>query len=85
MGTKAILEAFPDVPEPAIVIYIRRRIIELPIQLRKARVYRVSSRARESAAAAAVDVWRQMNIWPEIIHRESQDDVSLYYTRRRAK
>jgi hypothetical protein len=30
--TKPILEATPEVPEPAIVIYVRRRIIELPMR-----------------------------------------------------
>jgi hypothetical protein len=28
VGSKPILEPTPDVPEPAIVIYVRRRIIE---------------------------------------------------------
>jgi hypothetical protein len=31
VGSKPILEPTPDVPEPAIVIYVRRRIIELLI------------------------------------------------------
>jgi hypothetical protein len=31
MGSKPILEPTSDVPEPAIVIYVRRRIIELLI------------------------------------------------------
>jgi hypothetical protein len=85
MGTKPILEATPEVPEPAIVICVRRRIIERLIQLWKARVYRVSSPARENAAAAANPVWRQMNVWPEVIQRESQDDVSCDYARSRAE
>jgi len=31
MRSKPILEPAPDVPEPAIVIYVRRSIIELSI------------------------------------------------------
>ena len=80
MRSKPILEPTPNVPESAIALYARRCTIELLIQLRKARVYRASSRARENTAAAANYVWRQMNIWPEVIQRESQDDVSRQYT-----
>ena len=81
MGSKPILEPTPDVPEPAIVIDVQRGIIELPIQLWKGRVYGLSSRACEKTTAAANYVWRQMNIGPEVIQRESQDDVSRYNTR----
>ena len=83
MGSKPILKPTPDVPEPAIVIDVRRGIIELLIQLWKARVYGASSRACEKTTAAANYVWRQMNIGPKVIQRESQDDVSRYDTRRR--
>ena len=83
MGSKPILEPTSDVPEPAIVLYVRRRIIERLIQLWKASVYRGSARVGEKAAAAANYVWRQMNIGPEVIQRESQDDVSRYNTPRR--
>ena len=31
MGTKPVLEPTPKVPEPAIVLYVRRRLIELLI------------------------------------------------------
>ena len=67
MGSKPILEPTPDVPEPAIVIDVRRGIIELLIQLWKARVYGLSSRACEKTTAAANYVWRQMKIGPEVI------------------
>ena len=81
MGSKPILEPTPDVPEPAIVIDVRRGTIEFLIQLWKARVYGFSARACENAAAAANYVWRQMNIGPEVIQRQSQDEVSRYNTR----
>ena len=82
MGSKPILEPTSDVPEPAIVLYVRRGIIERLIYLWKARVYRGSARVGENAAAANY-VWRQMNIGPKVIQRESQDDVSRYNTPRR--
>jgi hypothetical protein len=58
IGSKPILESTADVREPAIVIYVRRRITEPLIYLREGRVYRVSSRAGENTAAAAKYVWR---------------------------
>ena len=76
MGSKPILESTADVREPAIVRYIRRKIIEPLIKPCKARVYRVSSPAGDETTAAAEDVWRQMNTRPEVIQRESQDEVS---------
>src|SRR5580700_9990349 len=83
MGSKPILESTADVRKPAIVRGVRRRIIEPLIYLRKARVDRVSSRAGEKTAAAAEYVWRQVNIRPEVIQRESQDEVPRYHTCRR--
>ena len=61
MGSKPILESTADVREPAIVIYVRRCIIEPLIYRWKGRVYRVSSRAGENTPAAAEYVWRQVN------------------------
>ena len=83
MRSKPILESTADVREPAVVRDVRRGIIEPLIYLWKARVYRVSSRAGENTAAAAEDVWRQVNIRPEIIQRQSEDEVSGQHTCRR--
>jgi hypothetical protein len=83
MGSEPILESTADVRKPAIVRYVRREIIEPFICPWKARVYRVSSRAGEKTAAAAEDVWRQVNTRPEVIQRESQDEVSGDHTCRR--
>jgi len=83
MGSKPILESTADVREPAIVIYVRRCIIEPLIYRWKGRVYRVSSRAGENTAAAAEYVWRQVNSRPEVIQRESHDEVSGDHTCRR--
>ena len=83
IGGKPILESTADVRQPAIVIYVRRCIIEPLIYRWKGRVYRVSSRASENTAAAAEYVWRQVNSRPEVIQRESQDEVSGDHTCRR--
>ena len=83
MGSKPILKSTADVRKPAIVRDVRREIIEPLIYPWKARVYRVSSRAGEKTAAAAEDVWRQVNTRPEVIQRESQDEVSGDHTCRR--
>ena len=58
MGRKSILESTPNMPNTAVVIYVGRRIVELPIELWKACVYCVSTGACEKAAAAANYVWR---------------------------
>ena len=83
MGSKPILESTADVRKPAIVRDVRREIIEPLIYPWKARVDRVSSRAGEKTAAAAEDVWRQVNTRPEVIQWESQDEVSGDHTCRR--
>jgi hypothetical protein len=70
MGSKPILESTADVPEPSIVRFVRRCMIESVIYRCKGRVYGVSSRAGEKTAAAAEYVWRQVNTRPEIIQRE---------------
>jgi len=62
MGSKPILESTADVPESAIVIYVRRKIIEPLIKPCKARVDRVSSRAGEKTAAASENVGRQVKL-----------------------
>src|SRR5277367_5590022 len=80
MGSKPILESTADVPEPAIVRYVRRGIIEPPIYPWKGRVYRVSSRACEKTAAAPEYVGRQVNTRPEVIQRESHEEVSGEHT-----
>ena len=49
----------------------------------KARVYRVSSRAGENSAEAAEYVWRQVNTRPEVIQRETHDEISGDHTCRR--
>jgi hypothetical protein len=79
MGCKPILESTAGVPEPAIVGDVRRCIIEPVVYLWKARVDGVSSRAGENAAATAEDVGRQVNTGPEVIQRESQDEVSGHH------
>ena len=58
MGSKPILESTADVPEPPIVRYVPRCIIESVIYRWKGRVYGASSRAGEKTAAAAEYVWR---------------------------
>ena len=75
MGSKPILESTADVGDHSIVRYVRRCIIEPVIYPWKGRVYGVSSRAGEKTAAAAEYVWRQVNTRPEVIQRESQDEV----------
>src|SRR6478672_6853524 len=83
MGSTPILESTADVPDPSIVRYVRRCIIEPVIYPWKARVYGVSSRAGEKTAAAAEYVGCQVNTRPEVIQRESQDEGPRYHTRRR--
>ena len=82
MGCKPILDSTTDVPEPAIIGYVRRGIIEPFIHSCETRVYRVISRAGENTAAPAKYVWRQVNTRPEIIQRESQDEISRDHTSR---
>ena len=83
LGSNPILESTADVPDTSIVRYVRRCIIEPVIYPWKARVYGVSSRAGEKTAAAAEYVWCQVNTRPEVIQRESQDEVPRYHTCRR--
>jgi hypothetical protein len=56
MGRKPVFESTSEVREAAIIIYVRRHVIELLIQLRKPRMYRISSRSSEKASAASVGV-----------------------------
>jgi hypothetical protein len=44
MGSKPVLVPTSDMPEPTITINVRRRIIEVFIQLWKPRVFRIPSR-----------------------------------------
>ena len=67
MGSKPILGSAADIREPAIVIDVRRRIIEPLIYLWKGRVYRFSSRASEYTSATSEYVRCQVNSRPEII------------------
>ena len=83
MGSKPILDSTTDVPEPAIIGYVRRGIIEPFIHSCETRVYRVISRAGENTATPAKYVWRQVNTRPEIIQRQSQDKISRDHTSRR--
>ena len=83
MGSKPILQSTPDVCDPSIVSYVCRRIIEPVIYPWKTRVDGVSSRAGEKTAAATKDVWSQVNTRPEVIQRESQDEVPSNHTCRR--
>ena len=83
MGSKPVFSSTADVREPAIVRYVRRCIIEPCIHSCETRVDRVTSRAGENTAATAEYVWRQVNTWPEIIQRESQDEISRDHTSRR--
>jgi hypothetical protein len=59
MGSKPILESTADVREPAIVIHVRRCVIEPLIYRWKGRVDRVSSRAGENTAAV-----QALRAWP---------------------
>src|SRR5258707_15722319 len=83
MRSKPILQPAADVPEKAVVRYVRRRMIEPLIYFRKWSVNCVISRAGENAAEAAECVRRQVNTRPEIIQGEAQDDVSGEHTCRR--
>jgi hypothetical protein len=83
MGSKPILEPAADVPEKAVVRYVRRRMIESLIYLRKWCVNCVISRAGEDTTKTAECVRRQVNTWPEVIQGESQDEVSGEHSRRR--